>query len=136
MPKQSHPERVRARARLGSETILTADELAPLVGRPARSIERYISRGCRGIHLDGYYRPDVGWLTSLAAWERFQALVDALGPPPPPSSGLARAAVLFLAAELALIFFAARWESPPVGCPPVVADVGDEDDDEWESDRG
>lgn len=79
MSKQPEHERKIARSRLNAEVLVTADELAPQVNYSARTIERYISRGCRGVHLDGFYRPDVGWLTSRPAWERFTAALVAAG---------------------------------------------------------
>lgn len=71
MSRRSPGERLRARRRLEGERLETADEIAPAAGHPARTVERYVSRGYQGVHLDGYDRVGLGWLTSWPAWVRF-----------------------------------------------------------------
>lgn len=50
---------------------------------PARTLQRWIVSGCRGVYLDGFHRPGLGWVTSPAALERFRAALAAATAPAP-----------------------------------------------------
>ena len=58
--------------RLANEELITAAELADEVFAYPETVARWITDGKCGVYLDGVHRPGVGWMTSRAAYERFQ----------------------------------------------------------------
>ena len=69
---RSRLEIARAILRLSKEQLITVEELAAKIDAYPRTILRWITQGKGGVHLDGFHRPGIGWLTSETALERFQ----------------------------------------------------------------
>jgi hypothetical protein len=69
--KRSRLEIARAVLRLSGEQLIPIERLCEQAMASTRSIIRWIVEGRGGVHLDGYHKDGVGWVSSVAALERF-----------------------------------------------------------------
>lgn len=84
-PGLDQRERKLILQRLQGEQQVSVDDLAQyghvtLPGEGSHPVSpvaltRWIVKGLRGVKLDGFHRPGVGWVTSLQALDRFAAAV-------------------------------------------------------------
>lgn len=72
-PKRTSSEIGKAVRRVRTECLLSVEELNALTGLNSRKLVRWTIEGTCGVHLDGFHRPGVGWLSSLPAVDRFLA---------------------------------------------------------------
>lgn len=83
--KLTRMEIARAVLRLQRETVAPVEQLAPWCHLSAKTLERYIIQGKRGVHLDGCKDHATGiWMSSVEAIERFLAAVEKNESPTPP----------------------------------------------------
>lgn len=69
--KKPRLEIARAVLRLASESQVPVEQLREKAMAGTRSIVRWITAGRGGVFLDGYHKPGVGWVSSVAALDRF-----------------------------------------------------------------
>lgn len=72
--KQRRPriEIAKAVHRLTREKLLTLEELATTAGVGLGTLLRWVMSGKGGVFLDGFHRPNVGWMSSVEALGRFR----------------------------------------------------------------
>jgi hypothetical protein len=71
--KRSRLEIARAVLRLAGEELLPVERLRDRAGAGTRALIRWITAGRGGVFLDGCHKRGVGWVSSVAALERFLA---------------------------------------------------------------
>lgn len=75
-------EKKRAIKRVEEDGAIRLFDLALRVHLPVAALERYVARGKGGVHLDGVVvtnprTKERHWFSSVKAWERFQAALEA-----------------------------------------------------------
>jgi hypothetical protein len=64
-------EQAAAARRVIDEGAVSVHDLAAVVGATAESLRRWIVEGKNGVHMDGFHRPQTGWMSSEEAVKRF-----------------------------------------------------------------
>lgn len=73
MPRRRRNPYLAALVRLPAEGLVPVADLGGELGACARTVVRWITRGKKGVRLEGYESCKLGWVTSRPAVARFAA---------------------------------------------------------------